>query len=70
MKRLFNSRGEHTANESGGRLYAPSGPNIGRYIDGAEIFVDLSGRYLGDECVKKEIRSKVAPHGYEIKQSK
>ncbi|GJG88788.1 hypothetical protein tb265_40570 [Gemmatimonadetes bacterium T265] len=48
MKRLFNSRGQHIANESGGRLYAPAGGNVGRQIDGAGIFVDLNGRYLGE----------------------
>jgi hypothetical protein len=48
MRRFFNMRGEHIANESGGRLYAPSGSNIGRFIDGANIYVDISGRYLGE----------------------
>jgi hypothetical protein len=48
MKRLYNLRGQHIANESGGRLYPPSGPNIGRHIDGADIYVDISGRYLGE----------------------
>jgi hypothetical protein len=48
MQRFFNSRGKHIANESGGRLYAPGGRNIGRYIESARIFVDISGRYLGE----------------------
>jgi hypothetical protein len=48
MKSLFNSRGRHIANESAGRLYAPSGRNIGRYIEKVEIFVDMNGRYLGE----------------------
>ncbi len=48
MTRLFDSRGRHIANERGGRLYAPSGSNIGRFIENANIFVDLNGRYLGE----------------------
>lgn len=48
MQRFFNSRGKHIANESGGRLYAPTGRNIGRFIDTAQIYVDLQGRYLGE----------------------
>lgn len=48
MKRLHDSRGRHIANEQNGRLYAPNGPNIGRFIENAEIYVDLSGRYLGE----------------------
>lgn len=48
MQRLFNSSGAHIANESDGRLYAPGGSNVGRFIDSAEIFVDLNGRYLGE----------------------
>jgi hypothetical protein len=48
MTRYFNSRGQHIANESGGRLYAPGGRNIGRYVESARVFVDISGRYLGE----------------------
>jgi len=48
MNRLFNSQGEHIANELAGRLYSPDGENIGRYIESAKIFVDLNGRYLGE----------------------
>ena len=48
MKRLFNSHGQHIADELDGRLYAPSGSNMGRYIESAKIFVDLNGNYLGE----------------------
>jgi hypothetical protein len=48
MERLFDSHGQHIANVAHGRLYAPGGRNIGRYIDSANIFVDIGGRYLGE----------------------
>ncbi len=48
MKRYYDQQGHHIANEVNGRLYAPSGANIGRYIENAGVFVDISGRYLGE----------------------
>jgi hypothetical protein len=47
MTRLFNSRGNHIANLQSGRLYAPSGQNIGRQVSNGDI-VDMNGSYLGE----------------------
>lgn len=57
MKRFYNSRGTHIANESRGRLYATTGSNIGRYIETADIYVDLSGRYLGEVVANNRLMS-------------
>jgi hypothetical protein len=48
MDFLFNSKGQHIANRIGDQLHAPSGRNIGHWIDGDEIFIDMKGRYLGE----------------------
>lgn len=48
MEYLFNSRGQHIANFVNGQLHAPIGQNIGHYMDSANIFIDMSGRYLGE----------------------
>jgi hypothetical protein len=48
MKYLFNSRGVHIANEVNGQLHAPTGQNIGHYMESAGVFIDMRGRYLGE----------------------
>jgi hypothetical protein len=48
MQPLFNSKGHHIANFVGTQLYAPSGSNIGHFIEDAGIFIDMRGRYLGE----------------------
>ncbi|MBM4273685.1 MAG: hypothetical protein FJ134_04365 [Deltaproteobacteria bacterium] len=48
MKFLFNSRGEHIANEVNGQLHAPTGENIGHFLKQYGIFIDMTGRYLGE----------------------
>lgn len=48
MEFLFNSRGKHIANLVNGQLHAPSGQNIGHYLDGQNIFIDMRGKYLGE----------------------
>ena len=48
MKFLFNSRGKHIANFVGEQLHAPTGQNIGHYLSDKGIFIDMSGRYLGE----------------------
>ena len=48
MEYLFDSRGRHIANFVKGQLYGPSGRNIGHFLDGSDIFIDMSGRYLGE----------------------
>lgn len=48
MKYLFDSRGRHIANFVNGQLHATNGPNIGHYLEDQGIFIDMSGRYLGE----------------------
>lgn len=48
VTRLYNSRGEHIANMVNQHLHAPSGSNIGHYLEQQRIFIDMRGRYLGE----------------------
>lgn len=48
MKPLFNQRGVHIANFVNNQLHHPHGKNIGQYLPDHNIFIDLSGRYLGE----------------------
>jgi hypothetical protein len=48
LKFLFNSSGKHIANSINGQLHATNGRNIGHYIEGEDIFIDMDGRYLGE----------------------
>ena len=48
MERLFDSKGKHIANFAGGKLHSPRGSNIGHFLDGQRIFIDMRGRYLGE----------------------
>lgn len=48
MKFLFNSSGKHIANLVNGQLHAPTGKNIGHFLPNKGIFIDMSGRYLGE----------------------
>lgn len=48
MTHLFNSRGQHILNEHGGYLSLPSGQVVGRYVEQYGVFVDLTGRYIGE----------------------
>ena len=48
MEFLFNSRGQHIANYVNGQLHAPTGQNIGHYKESEKVFIDMSGRYLGE----------------------
>ena len=47
MKFLFNSRGQHIANEVNGQLHSTSGKNIGHFLEQHKIFIDMEGYYLG-----------------------
>lgn len=53
MKYLFNSRGRHIANLVNSHLHAPTGKNIGHFLEREKIFVDMRGRYLG-ELISKD----------------
>lgn len=48
MKYLFDSAGRHIANLVNGQLHAPNGENIGHFLPDHDIFIDMSGRYLGE----------------------
>jgi len=48
MKYLFDSTGRHIANLVNGQLHAPTGENIGHLLSDHGIFIDMSGRYLGE----------------------
>jgi hypothetical protein len=48
MQYLFNSKGQHIANFVNGQLHAPTGQNVGHYLKREGIFIDMSGRYLGE----------------------
>lgn len=48
MKFLFDSHGKHIANFVNGQLHSTSGKNIGHYLENYNIFIDMSGRYLGE----------------------
>lgn len=48
MKFLFNSKGKHIANLVNDQLHAPTGQNIGHFLKNYNIFIDMSGRYLGE----------------------
>ncbi|MBO0994575.1 hypothetical protein [Bacillus sp. SD088] len=48
MEFLFNSKGKHIANYVNGQLHSPRGKNIGHYIQEDKIFIDMSGKYLGE----------------------
>lgn len=48
MNRLYNSRGNHIANEVNGELHEPAGKNIGHFLTREGIFIDMRGCYLGE----------------------
>jgi hypothetical protein len=48
MEYLFDSKGRHIATFINDQLYAPSGENIGHYLEKEEIFIDFSGYYFGE----------------------
>ena len=48
MTYLFDSQGRFIAIELNEGLFTVEGKNIGRYLRNAGIYVDLTGRYLGE----------------------
>ena len=55
MEFLFNSKGQHIANFVNGQLHAPTGQNIGHFLEAQGIFIDMSGRYLGEIVQKNRL---------------
>ena len=45
---LFDSKGCHIANFINDQLYAPTGENIGHYLEKEKIFIDFKGHYVGE----------------------
>lgn len=58
MEYLFNSKGKHIANFVNGHLYAPTGNNVGHYIESGGIFINMNGRYLGEIVQKNRLMYK------------
>lgn len=55
MQFLFDSSGKHIANFVNGQLHAPAGKNIGHFLSNEGIFIDMSGRYLGEIVHKNRL---------------
>lgn len=55
MQYLFDSQGRNIANFVNGQLHAPTGQNIGHYLQGQSIFIDMRGRYLGEIVFKNRL---------------
>lgn len=55
MNYLFDSKGQHIANFANGQLHAPTGSNIGHYLESQKIFIDMQGRYLGEIVMKNRL---------------
>ena len=63
MRFLFDSRGQHIANEVDGQLHAPTGENIGHFLQDYNIFIDMSGRYLGEVlCENRHLYNRSSSH--------
>lgn len=48
MKFLFDSTGQHIANEINGQLHATTGQNIGHLLPTGDFYIDMQGYYLGE----------------------
>lgn len=59
MKYIFNSKGKHIANFVNGQLHAPSGKNIGHYLQDKNIFIDMHGKYLGEIIMNERLMYKI-----------
>jgi hypothetical protein len=48
VKRLHDISGKHIANVVRDQLHSPEGKNVGHFLERYDIFIDMSGRYLGE----------------------
>jgi hypothetical protein len=55
LQYLFDSQGRHIANFVNGQLHALTGQNIGHFLEGQSIFIDMHGRYLGEIVAKNRL---------------
>ena len=63
MRYLFNSRGQHIANEVNGQLHSITGVNIGHHLEDYKIFIDMHGHYLGEIIYKNRlVYNRNSPH--------
>lgn len=63
MEYLFDSSGQHIANLVNDQLHAPTGENIGHYMENYGIFIDMSGKYLGEIIQHNRLMYKLSsPH--------
>lgn len=63
MEFLFNSNGQHIANFVNGQLHAPTGENIGHFLEQQGIFIDMQGHYLGEIVQKNRLMfNRSSPH--------
>lgn len=60
MNVLFNSNGQHIANWLDGQLYAPAGQHIGHYMEDHQIFVDMTGHYMGEIVFENRLMCKLS----------
>lgn len=58
MNFLFDSQGRHLANAVDGQLHAPTGENIGHFVEADGIYVDMLGQYLGEVVLENRLLSK------------
>ncbi|WP_211485411.1 hypothetical protein [Corallococcus exiguus] len=63
VKFLFNYSGRHIANLVNDQLHSPTGANIGHYLEGERIFIDMKGRYLGEIVAgDRLLKDRSSPH--------
>jgi len=63
MQYLFDSQGRHIANLVNNQLHAPTGENIGHFLAEYGIFIDMSGRYLGQIVHNDRLmNNQMSPH--------
>lgn len=55
MKYLFDSKGNHIANEVNGQLHATTGQNIGHFLPNYNFFIDMDGYYLGEIILENRL---------------
>jgi hypothetical protein len=63
MQYLFDSKGRHVANEVNGHLHSPAGKNVGHFVAKLGVFIDLTGRYLGEVVhANRLMENRRSPH--------
>jgi hypothetical protein len=63
MQLFFDRRGNYIAYVDCGRLHSLGGANIGHFVTPAGVFIDQSGRYLGEVVRGNRLMSRTrSPH--------